>query len=703
MKMLSSDKKFSYFMHQLLLEPRESGLSTEKYQALTTQFKKESRLLFEDNQINDLLLLNDSGELLYSIAGHEDELGENLSASGFYGETILSELLQEITENKQFTVSGFGKIELFDQQVTLMGVPLFLKDSVNTKKFVGVMIALFPLNWMRETLTKYESGEIYEGLGESGDISLIQWRRGEEREAINFINTLKSDLLREPPEACQQMRTNEPDKFSMVQVLDHIDGAGWSLNPSCTPVYSVWRWLPELKWGMTLNQHKEEVLGPIEGLRQVTLLLILFYLPLFGILVRYQLRVLTRPIAGLVDAAESGTILEYPRVAVNEVNLLATALQENEKRLSKANQAKDEFLASMSHELRTPLTSIIGNSELLKDKTVDEDTRSIIEAVERAGRGQLALVNDILDISKLESGKFTIDKQPYDLSKLLNDLLLTFSPQAEDAGLLFSITQKNREERLLIGDEQRIMQILINLIGNGLKFTNQGGLQLTTWVEDNHLIYQVKDSGVGMPPAVLDKLFGRFEQADSSISRRFGGSGLGLYISQNLTMLMGGEITVSSEEGVGSLFTLRLPYQQSELPVKPLRQEKAAPVTDEPFSGHILVAEDTPELQLLERRILEGFGLTVTTANNGQEAVDLVKNNSFDAVIMDMQMPVMDGIEATKVIRASGNTIPIIALTANVMQKHRDAFDEAGCDCFLGKPINKNELLAVLKDCVNRG
>jgi hypothetical protein len=168
-------------------------------------------------------------------------------------------------------------------------------------------------------------------------------------------------------------------------------------------------------------------------------------------------------------------------------------------------------------------------------------------------------------------------------------------------------------------------------------------------------------------------------------------------------MLMGGEITVSSEEGEGSLFTLRLPYQQSELPVKQLHQEKAAPVTDEPFSGHILVAEDTPELQLLERRILEGFGLTVTTANDGQEAVDLVKNNSFDAVIMDMQMPVMDGIEATKVIRASGNSLPIIALTANVMQKHRDAFNEAGCNCFLGKPINKNELLAVLKGCVNRG
>jgi hypothetical protein len=180
MKMLSSDEKFSYFMHQLLLEQRESGLFTEKYQALTTQFKKESRLLFEDNQINDLLLLNDSGELLYSIAGHEDELGENLSVSGFYGETILSELFQEITEHKQFTASDFGKIELFDQQVTLMGVPLFLGDSVNTKKFVGVMVALFPLNWMRETLTKYESGEIYEGLGESGDISLIQWRRGEE-------------------------------------------------------------------------------------------------------------------------------------------------------------------------------------------------------------------------------------------------------------------------------------------------------------------------------------------------------------------------------------------------------------------------------------------------------------------------------------------------------------------------------------------
>ncbi len=363
------------------------------------------------------------------------------------------------------------------------------------------------------------------------------------------------------------------------------------------------------------------------------------------------------------------------------------------------SRMKDEFLASMSHELRTPLTAIIGFSELLCEHKLDSDDWNMVKAIERASRGQLALVNDILDASKIESGRFAIDEQPYNLSIMLKDIENMFASRAHEVGLDFTVEQGNPEDHLLLGDSQRIRQILINLIGNAVKFTPEGGITLSTSRAGNTLLFKAEDSGVGISPEAQQRLFQRFEQADGSISRRFGGSGLGLYISYNLARMMGGSIDVKSEEGVGSTFTLSLPYQQSK------RRERRAESRDEgnavfeekSLSGHVLVAEDTQALQLLERRILEKMGLEVTTVNNGQEAVELVAGHHFDLILMDMQMPVMDGIEATRTIRAAENPIPIIALTANVMQKHRDQFNQADCNGFIAKPIDKYELKRVLQ------
>ncbi len=698
MEMLSADARFRDFARQLLMGHQEHGLFTGQYEDLAHHFFEGNRLLFQNNEVDHLLLLTDTGELRYSLGGHADELGENLGRDGFYGATVLSDLVDQVVHERRFSVSRFGKIEQFERNVTLMGLPLYLDDSPESVQPDGVMVALFPLDWVRKTLSRYETDAIYGGLGESGEISIIQWRKGEEGAAINFVNDFRTDELREPSQACQQMRMEQHDKFPMVKVLSRQNGAGWSLNPSCTPVYSVWRWLPELQWGMLLNQHREEVLRPLSGLREVTILLLLLYLPLFGLLVRSQLRELTEPIGELVVAAERGSISDFPSVEVHEVSQLATALQENEQRLMQANQAKDNFLASMSHELRTPLTAIIGNSELLADQERDDEKRQLVQSIMLAGRSQLALVNDILDMSKIDAGKFTIDQVPYSLSALFKDISNIFTARAEDADLTFVLQQNNREEYLLIGDSQRISQILINLLGNAIKFTEEGGVSMTTDVEGDRLIFTVKDTGIGIPPAVAKRLFTRFEQAESSISRRFGGSGLGLYISQSLAELMGGSISVTSEEDIGSTFTLSLPYQRSS------QREQVAedrgsevPVLEERLSGHVLIAEDTHALQLLEQRILQALGLTTAVANNGNEVIDLVAAHPFDLILMDMQMPEMDGIEATTRLRKMGVKTPIIALTANVMQKHREHFDKAGCDDFLAKPIDREELGKVLK------
>jgi PAS domain S-box-containing protein len=375
-----------------------------------------------------------------------------------------------------------------------------------------------------------------------------------------------------------------------------------------------------------------------------------------------------------------------------------TALREAEESLRMANQAKDDFLASMSHELRTPLTSIIGNSEFIAEKTDDPEVAELIRSIESAGRGQLALVNDIIDVSKIESGKFTIDEVPYEVSALLDDIDRLFTVRAQDLSIKFQTIQKNHEPYLLMGDSQRVAQIVINLVGNALKFTEGGGsVKLTSDVKEDKLIFTVEDSGIGMSPSTIEKLFQRFEQADGSISRRFGGSGLGLFISHNLAELMEGTIEVSSEEEVGSIFTVMLPYKKSDIAVNNTKEgNREYSVLDEKFTGSVLVVEDTSELQMLERRILEKCGLDVTTVNNGKEAVELAAQHSFDLILMDMQMPVMDGVEATRALRSEGNQVPVIALTANVMQKHRDAFDQAGCNGFIGKPIDRQELRRVL-------
>ncbi len=361
-------------------------------------------------------------------------------------------------------------------------------------------------------------------------------------------------------------------------------------------------------------------------------------------------------------------------------------------------EEKDNFFATMSHELRTPLTSIIGNSEYLLDE-LNGESQEIVRTIKSAGEAQLALVNDILDMSKLQSGKFAISEQPYDLQKLVSGVENMMSQRAQDAGLVLQFKIEHPQPFQLLGDEQRIRQILLNLVGNAVKFTPQGKISVTVQVIFNTLLFTVEDTGIGMSPKMMERLFSRFEQADGSISRRFGGSGLGLFISLNLAELMGGTIDASSQEGVGSVFELRLPYTPSEVPLAPV-VEKSAGSTDRggrTLSGHVLVAEDTPMIQMLERRMLEKMGLQVSVAKNGIEAVEMAAADSFDVVLMDMQMPEMDGIEATRKIRESGNQVPVAAVTANVMQKHRDQFEQAGCNAFVSKPIDSSELYTVLK------
>ena len=366
------------------------------------------------------------------------------------------------------------------------------------------------------------------------------------------------------------------------------------------------------------------------------------------------------------------------------------------ERAEAASKAKDDFLASMSHELRTPLTAIIGNSELMEESGLTDEQQGLMHSIEISSRGLLALINDILDLSKIESGKFQIDHVDFDLNLLLDDLEQTFSQQARDAGLSLTLKQKAEFPMQFVGDGRRIGQILINLLSNAIKFTEQGEIILEVWQQEGQLHFVVEDSGIGMPQEVQERLFKPFEQADQSISRRYGGTGLGLHISATLAKLMKGAIEVSSREGEGSRFELWLPCELSKEPVSAVKAQNRLSGSER-FSGKVLVAEDTVELQLLERKILEAAGAEVTVANNGREAVELGLATPFDLILMDMQMPEMDGIEATQMMRSVGNETPIVALTANVMQQHREQFEAAGCNGFLSKPIDRASLIDMLR------
>ncbi|MBT3309805.1 MAG: bacteriohemerythrin [Gammaproteobacteria bacterium] len=368
--------------------------------------------------------------------------------------------------------------------------------------------------------------------------------------------------------------------------------------------------------------------------------------------------------------------------------------------VERASQQKDQFFTAITHELRTPLTAMIGNSEILSEMISEPEEQNLLRSIEVSGHGLLALINDILDISKIEAGKFSIDQTDYELKMLLEEIHYIFSARAADAGLEFTIDQTFTLKQQLIGDSRRIGQILINLIGNAIKFTRKGSVKLTVTVSESQqwINFSIDDQGIGMEPEVVQRLFQPFEQASQSISEHYGGTGLGLHISKTLAELMGGEIAVESEIGKGSIFTLKIPYQLStrEVMVDPKHEHVIS--RSGSYSGHVLVAEDDPGLRLLMRRLLTMDGVKVSTAADGNEVLEQALKQSFDLILMDMQMPGTDGLEATRLLRQSSYKRPIVALTGNTSTQHQQQFSAAGCDGFLEKPVDRQRLNQVLEE-----
>ncbi|MFP4580202.1 MAG: ATP-binding protein [Candidatus Sumerlaeia bacterium] len=426
-------------------------------------------------------------------------------------------------------------------------------------------------------------------------------------------------------------------------------------------------------------------------------------------------------ILGIIGICHNITEYHHARQKAEAANQQLRQSIEHANRMARkaqiAGEAKSQFLANMSHEIRTPMNGIMGMADILLKSNLDEKQKRQAQTINKSAKNLMAVLNDILDFSKIEAGRFDLETIPFSFSSVVKDSLDLLAIDAHRKGLDLDWKQDSRLPAKLLGDPSRLRQIIINLLSNAIKFTHQGRIIIEATVleddqEDILLRTEIRDTGIGIDPERIPRLFDSFTQLDASTTRQYGGTGLGLAISKRLAEIMGGAIGVESLKGQGSIFwfTCRLKKCRGQAVTKTADQAEAEniPVAKTLAPGHakILLAEDNEVNQEVVQEILDGEGMEVVSVINGREAVDVFSQKEFDLVLMDIHMPVMDGFDACKKIRESMRNaqqqVPIIALTARALKGDREECLKAGMDDYLAKPIDSARLISMVHKWLNR-
>lgn len=382
---------------------------------------------------------------------------------------------------------------------------------------------------------------------------------------------------------------------------------------------------------------------------------------------------------------------------------LRVQAQELARAADAANRSKTEFLATISHELRTPLNGVLGMAQAMSADPLSKLQRTRLGTIQDSGRALLGIINDVLDISKIEAGRLELSPTVFNMAGFAEDLAALYGGLAQERGLEFRLEITPAAKGWRRGDEVRLRQVISNLLANALKFTEAGSVVARIDADGDLLKVSVTDSGMGVAPERAPQLFEKFVQADASTTRRFGGTGLGLSICREILTLMGGEIDFTSTLGEGSCFSFTTPLASAEAPTSVAQAQE--PSFDEAL--RVLVADDNPTNRLVIRTLLEQFGIDTVTVDSGAAAIEAWEGGTWSAILMDIHMPGMDGLEATQAIRRRERTggrsrIPIIAVTASVLSHETDAYFAAGMDDFIAKPIELPRLLASLEECLKR-
>ena len=551
-------------------------------------------------------------------------------------------------------------------------------DEVNTllqchdKVVTGLELALDPD--LRETRASERLAEIETGM---------HALKGRIHEAIDGMGSRNEDELRDAGARLEARRAG-------MSWMTYAAGAGYVAF-----VILLWLWT-ERRLIRPLQHLNREASSPAvtEGA---------FELDPYGPL---EVRQLTQSLSGLV------TDLVSARDDLEE------RIRERTAELEESNRAKDEFLANMSHEIRTPMTAMLGYAELCREEGISaDDLRRNLEIIRVNGDHLLNVINDILDVSRIEAGRMSVELIDASVFSIVSEVVILMKAWADEKELELSVQYTTELPSLVQTDPTRLRQILVNLIGNAIKFTDEGSIALQVFMESTEagefLVFEVRDTGMGMTDEELELVFEPFVQADTSMSRKHGGTGLGLPISRSLAQMLGGDLTCESKEGEGSLFRVIVdPGNTEGVPrvAAPASTEKTRPAEGAPHSpieGRALVAEDVAVNRRLITIVLERLGLRIQAVENGRLALEgaleaRASGDPFDIVFMDMQMPEMDGYEATRRLRAAGYDAPIVALTSHSMPEERQKCLDAGCDAFATKPIDRRAILTVIERFVRK-